>query len=100
MAQGNSKGLASAAGSGGRQSKHAQNPKKGARSIPPKKLGAVVRRTMQKNLSSKINNSIEKQMVTAASGGKLTIMKNKGDTPAYVHIESTERASSPRKPKS
>lgn len=43
-----------------------------------------MRRTMQKNLSSKINNSIEKQMVTAASGGKLTIMKNKGDTPAYV----------------
>lgn len=33
-------------------------------------------------LSSKINNSIEKQMVNAASSGKLTIMKNKGDLEA------------------
>lgn len=29
-----------------------------------------------KSLSAKINNSIERQMVAAASTGKLTIMKN------------------------
>lgn len=29
-------------------------------------------------LSAKINNNIERQMVNAASSGKLTIMKNKG----------------------
>lgn len=32
----------------------------------------------RQKLSSKINNSIERQMVNAASAGKLTIMKNKG----------------------
>jgi hypothetical protein len=34
--------------------------------------------TDDKNLSAKINNNIERQMVNAASSGKLTIMKNKG----------------------
>jgi len=33
-------------------------------------------------MSSKINNSIEKQMVQAASSGKLTIMKASGDVEA------------------
>jgi hypothetical protein len=33
-------------------------------------------------LSSKINNSIEKQMVQAASSGKLTIMKAQGELDA------------------
>lgn len=33
-------------------------------------------------LSSRINNNIEKQMVNAASSGKLTIMKNKGELEA------------------
>ena len=33
---------------------------------------------MIQKLSSNINKSIEQQMVTAASAGKLTIMANKG----------------------
>ncbi|CDZ96348.1 Uncharacterised protein family UPF0390 [Phaffia rhodozyma] len=77
MAQNSSNKLASASGSGGRKTK--STTKKGARSVPPKKHTAVVSRTMQKNLSAKINNSIERQMVNAASGGKLTIMKGSGD---------------------
>jgi len=31
---------------------------------------------LQKELTAKINKSIEQQMVSAASSGKLTIMKN------------------------
>jgi len=38
----------------------------------------AARLTLLQQLSSKINNSIEKQMVNAASSGKLTIMKGKG----------------------
>ena len=34
---------------------------------------------MYQKLSSKINDSIERQMVQAASSGKLTIMKSKGN---------------------
>lgn len=34
--------------------------------------------TDRQQLSAKINNNIERQMVNAAMSGKLTIMKNKG----------------------
>jgi hypothetical protein len=35
-------------------------------------------------MSAKINASVEKQMVNAASAGKLTIMKNVASEPEYV----------------
>ncbi|KAG9001361.1 hypothetical protein FRB94_007920 [Tulasnella sp. JGI-2019a] len=49
--------------------------KKGARVIPPKKAAAIKSLKLHKSLSAKINNSVEQQMVSAASSGKLTIMK-------------------------
>ncbi|BEI80704.1 hypothetical protein CcaverHIS002_0112330 [Cutaneotrichosporon cavernicola] len=75
MAQGASK-LKTKAPSGGR--KKSGQTKKGKRDAPPKKLQHVRERATQKKLSSTINNSIERQMVNAASAGKLTIMRNKG----------------------
>ncbi|KAL7423352.1 hypothetical protein Q5752_002655 [Cryptotrichosporon argae] len=73
MAQGNTKGLKSKAASGGR--KKGGTMKKGRREIAPKQVDRVREKVHQKQLSSKINNSIEKQMVQAASAGKLSIMK-------------------------
>ncbi|KAG8947595.1 hypothetical protein FRC04_010645 [Tulasnella sp. 424] len=52
-----------------------KDPKKGARVIPPKKPLAISTAKIKKNLSAKINNSIEQQVVSAASSGKLTILK-------------------------
>lgn len=87
MAQGNGK-LKKTEASGGR--KKGGVVKKGARAIAPKqaqkqrehKVQKVCSHTSSKltgqNLSSKINNSIERQMVQAASAGKLTIMRNSG----------------------
>ncbi|KAG8936382.1 hypothetical protein FRC02_002606 [Tulasnella sp. 418] len=97
MAQGSSK-LASKPQS----SRHSKNtPKKGKRVIPPKKQPAIQHAKLKKvlfffhkatihltlsrqSLSAKINNSIEQQMVAAASSGKLTIMKPS----SYVKIPS------------
>jgi hypothetical protein len=90
MAQGKTK-LASKTPSGGRHNNG--TTKKGKRVIPPKTRSEINHKIMQKvccpdthfnrphltafkNLSAKINNSIERQMVAAASAGKLTIMKN------------------------
>jgi hypothetical protein len=96
MAQGAAKNKGKAKESGGR--KKTGTMRKGRIAIAPKvtqkvreaahkkvcrvllfstKLGLIVQQ-----LSSKINDSIEKQMVAAASSGKLTIMKNKGDLEA------------------
>ncbi|WOO77887.1 UPF0390 protein [Vanrija pseudolonga] len=80
MAQGAAKGLKAKKESGGRK-KGGKLPK-GRREFAPKKLDHVREKITTKKLSSKINNSIEKQMVNAASSGKLTIMKNKGDLEA------------------
>ncbi|KAF8318501.1 hypothetical protein DL93DRAFT_2054418 [Clavulina sp. PMI_390] len=78
MAQGKTK-LASKASSGGRANNGQM--KKGKRVIPPKARAEINHKIMQKNLSAKINNSIEKQMISAASSGKLTVLKNTaGDT--------------------
>ncbi|KAG9028049.1 hypothetical protein FS837_004005 [Tulasnella sp. UAMH 9824] len=52
-----------------------KDPKKGARVIAPKKPLAIQTAKIKKNLSAKINNSIEQQVVSAASSGKLTILK-------------------------
>ncbi|KAG5648290.1 hypothetical protein DXG03_004860 [Asterophora parasitica] len=80
MAQGATKGLS--AKKSGVSSRHAQkaaaNPKKGQRQIAPKKPTLLKQAAMKRDLTAKINKSIESQMVQAASAGKLTIMKNVG----------------------
>ncbi|KAK1926631.1 hypothetical protein DB88DRAFT_482515 [Papiliotrema laurentii] len=80
MAQGNTKGLKAKATSGGR--KKTGKMQKGRRDIAPKNAQKVKERSQHKQLSSKINNSIEKQMVQAASAGKLTIMRSQGELEA------------------
>lgn len=42
--------------------------------------------TDSQKLSSSIHNSIERQMVQAASAGKLSIMRNKGELEPYVVV--------------
>ncbi|KAF4617525.1 hypothetical protein D9613_006057 [Agrocybe pediades] len=76
MVQGKTKGLQAKTGSSRHASKAAANTKKGRRAIPPKKPILVKQAAMQKELSAKINHSIERQMVSAASSGPLTIMKS------------------------
>ncbi|KDR82717.1 hypothetical protein GALMADRAFT_238217 [Galerina marginata CBS 339.88] len=76
MVQGKTKGLQAKAGSSRHAAKAAANMKKGKRAIAPKKPILMKQAAMQKDLTAKINKSIERQMVSAASSGKLTIMKN------------------------
>ncbi|KAJ8651731.1 hypothetical protein O0I10_012698 [Lichtheimia ornata] len=53
-----------------------QQPKKGARTIAPKQATLVKQRKLQKQLTAKINNNIERQMAVKANAvGKLTVMK-------------------------
>ncbi|KAG6376957.1 hypothetical protein JVT61DRAFT_992 [Boletus reticuloceps] len=53
-------------------------------------------RSHSQALKAKVTKSIEQQMVSAASAGKLTIMKNTAPE-SYVHSvsESVDRARSP-----
>ncbi|EIW59081.1 uncharacterized protein TRAVEDRAFT_58069 [Trametes versicolor FP-101664 SS1] len=77
MAQGQIKGLSKQKASGGRHAaKAAAAPKKGQRYVAPKKAAAVKSVALHKKLSAKISRSIEQQVATAASSGKLTIMRN------------------------
>ncbi|KAF8964205.1 hypothetical protein BDZ97DRAFT_1919156 [Flammula alnicola] len=76
MVQGKTKGLTLKAGTSRHAAKAAANPKKGKREIAPKKPLLMKQAAMHKDLTAKINKSIERQMVAAASSGKLTIMKN------------------------
>jgi hypothetical protein len=94
MVQGKTKGLQAKATSTRHTTKAAANTKKGKRHVPPKQTALVKQASLHKvrsvfvvccsmlmiphskSLSAKINLSIEKQMVNAASAGKLTIMKN------------------------
>ncbi|KAK7690389.1 hypothetical protein QCA50_007047 [Cerrena zonata] len=77
MVQGNPKGLQKQKGSSTRHAaKAAAAPKKGKRYIAPKKTALVKSASLHKELSAKINKSIEQQLASAASSGKLTIMKN------------------------
>lgn len=94
MVQGKTKGLTSKASSTRHAAKAAANTKKGKKYVAPKKAILVKQASMHKvstsflgltcaadivysqDLTAKINKSIEKQMVSAASSGKLTIMKN------------------------
>lgn len=94
MVQGKTKGLQMKGPNARHAHKAAANTKKGQRAIAPKKAGLVKQAKMQQvsstclstlngglmflsqSLSAKISKSIERQMVDAASSGKLTIMKN------------------------
>ncbi|KZT09358.1 uncharacterized protein LAESUDRAFT_810960 [Laetiporus sulphureus 93-53] len=77
MAQGKVKGLQKQKSSTARHAaKAAAQPKKGKRYIAPKKTALVKQAVLHKELSAKINRSIEQQVASAASSGKLTIMKN------------------------
>ncbi|KAJ7288428.1 hypothetical protein C8J57DRAFT_516083 [Mycena rebaudengoi] len=78
MAQGNTKGMQAkpTASSSRHAAKAAAATKKGRKFIAPKKTILVKQAALHKNLTAKINKSIERQMVSAASSGKLTIMKN------------------------
>ncbi len=104
MAQGKTKGLQakSPAAASRHAAKAAAGTKKGKRHIPPKKTVLVKQAQMHKvlrfhrgllvicvdrllqSLTAKINKSIEQQMVTAASAGKLTIMRNSGPQPYAI----------------
>ncbi|TRM63960.1 hypothetical protein BD626DRAFT_629719 [Schizophyllum amplum] len=75
MAQGKIKGMQAKVASARHAQKAASNTKKGQRAVPPKKQVLIKQAQLHKNLSAKINKSIEQQMVNAASAGKLTIMK-------------------------
>ncbi|KAH9841827.1 uncharacterized protein C8Q71DRAFT_350161 [Rhodofomes roseus] len=77
MVQGQVKGLQKQKASGSRQAaKAAAQTKKGKRYVAPKNKDAVRHAAMHQQLSAKINRSIERQVASAASSGKLTIMKN------------------------
>jgi len=84
MAQGKLKGMQKKAESS-RAATNSKKTKKGQRAIAPKKAANIQHRSLQQSLSAKINNSIEKQMVSAASSGKLTIMK-------HVNTDSENKA--------
>ncbi|THG97295.1 hypothetical protein EW026_g4676 [Hermanssonia centrifuga] len=58
------------------QRRRQRHRKKGLRYAAPKKAAAVKSAALHKELSAKINRSIEQQVAVAASSGKLTIMKN------------------------
>ncbi|KAG7553549.1 hypothetical protein FFLO_03056 [Filobasidium floriforme] len=73
MPQGKSKLNAAKQSSGGK--KKVADKKKGLRAIAPKNKQTVRQATQHKKMSAKINNSIEQQMIAAASAGKLTIMR-------------------------
>ncbi|KAF9013455.1 hypothetical protein BDQ17DRAFT_1176919, partial [Cyathus striatus] len=76
MVQGKTKGLQAKGGNASRHAaKSAANTKKGKKYAPPKQPILVKQAAMTKSLTAKINKSIERQMVSAASSGKLTIMK-------------------------
>ncbi|KAF5369551.1 hypothetical protein D9758_002554 [Tetrapyrgos nigripes] len=96
MVQGKTKGLQSKAPSQRHAAKSAANTKKGKRYIPPKKASLVKQASMHKDLTAKINKSIEQQMVSAASSGKLTIMKNTVPGPEARPSKKSKNISKPR----
>jgi len=79
MVQEKTKGLQTKGASSRHAAKAAAKTKKGRRHIAPKKAMLVERAVMKRSLTAKINKSIEQSMVSAASSGKLTIMKNATD---------------------
>lgn len=90
MVQGKTKGMQSK----GPARAANKDPKKGKRVIAPKKAAAVKHASLQKSLSAKINNSIERQMASAASSGKLTIMKSIAESTTSSSSKSTKSSKS------
>ncbi|KAK8846642.1 UPF0390 protein [Kwoniella newhampshirensis] len=90
MAQGAGKSIKGKTQSAGAARKNGGKTRPGRRDIAPKERQRVIERSQKKHLSSKINNSIEKQMVQAASAGKLSIMRSVGDVAAGAGKEGTK----------
>ncbi|KAF8073807.1 hypothetical protein FPV67DRAFT_1778402 [Lyophyllum atratum] len=65
MVQGKTKGLTNKTASSRHAAKAAANPKKGQRHIAPKKPALLKSAAMKRDLTAKINKSIETQMVQA-----------------------------------
>ncbi|WVF70192.1 UPF0390 protein [Kwoniella sp. CBS 6097] len=82
MAQGGAKNIKSKGQSAGSARKKGGKTKPGKRDVAPKDRARIAERSQKKQLSSKINNNIEKQMVQAASVGKLSIMRSVGEVEA------------------
>ncbi|KAF9649763.1 hypothetical protein BDM02DRAFT_3094159 [Thelephora ganbajun] len=78
MAQGKVKGMKPSKQKATRPALSSSTTKKGKRYIAPKKADAIKIASLKKDLSAKINRSIEQHTVNAASSGKLTIMKSVG----------------------
>jgi len=91
MVQGKVKGMRTSKQKSTRSLSSSSTTKKGKRYIAPKKVEAIKIASLKKDLSTKINRSIEQHTVNAASSGKLTILKNVGS-------EDTKKASSSSKP--
>jgi len=91
MVQGKVKGMKASKQKATRPASSSSTTKKGRRFAAPKKADAIKIATLKKDLSSKINRSIEHHTVNAASSGKLTILKNVGS-------EGGKKASSSSKP--
>ncbi|KAI9250994.1 hypothetical protein BDA99DRAFT_563908 [Phascolomyces articulosus] len=66
-----------------KQPRKAKQMKKGARTIAPKKAALVTQKRLEKKLTAKINNNIEREMsVKANAVGKLTVMKKLAEATA------------------
>ncbi|CAG7846570.1 SubName: Full=Uncharacterized protein {ECO:0000313/EMBL:CCA67797.1} [Serendipita indica DSM 11827] len=89
MAQGQPKLTAKSAPR--RQSKHAKDPKKGQRTIKPKRQSLIKAAAQKQQLSAKLTKSIERQAAVAASSGKLTIMKPSATGAHALHIKQKHR---------
>jgi len=92
MAQGKSKGLQKKQESSRHAARAAAAPKKGRKEIPPKKAAAVKHAAMHKSLSSKINRSIERHLVSAAQPGTLTIMRNEAPAESSTSKNATKKS--------
>ncbi|KZO93589.1 hypothetical protein CALVIDRAFT_539760 [Calocera viscosa TUFC12733] len=77
MVQNQSKGLQKKAAS---RKADASHTKKGKRVIAPKRKDAVKHDQLKKTLSTKINRSIERQIVGAAGNSMLTIVRGEPTT--------------------
>ncbi|WVR04305.1 hypothetical protein IAU60_001305 [Kwoniella sp. DSM 27419] len=82
MAQGGASKVKGKSQSAGSARKKGGKTRPGKFDVAPKDKARIAARVQQKQLSSKINNNIEKQMVQAASAGKLSIMRSVGEVEA------------------
>jgi len=87
--QGKIKGIQTKKEKASRPASSSSSTKKGQRYIAPKNSAAIKVAALRKGLSAKISRSIEQNAATAASAGKLTIMKN-------VALENAKASSTPK----